>query len=77
VLATLPVDLAPLRAPLPRTWVRTLQDLIVTPDRQLRYAAHAGVESVVDLDAGHRCMVGAPEQLAAILTRIAADPGHS
>lgn len=66
-LTTDPVDLAPLRGDLPCTWVRTLQDIIIPPEKQLRFAANVGDCPVVDLDAGHMCMIGRPERLAAIL----------
>ncbi len=72
-LVTEPVDLTPLRSSTAaRTWVRTLQDLIVPPDRQLRFAANAGDCALVDIDTGHMCMVSQPGQLAAILDTIAA-----
>jgi pimeloyl-ACP methyl ester carboxylesterase len=67
-----PVDLSPLRTPTPCTWVRTLQDLIVPADKQLRFADNVGDCSVVDIDAGHMCMVGQPVALAAILNDLAA-----
>jgi pimeloyl-ACP methyl ester carboxylesterase len=67
-----PVDLSPLRsATCDRTWVRTLQDIIVSAAKQLRYAENVGDCPVVDLDAGHMCMVSQPEALAAIVNRIA------
>jgi hypothetical protein len=71
-LTTDPVDLSPLQGAVPRTWVRTLQDLIVPAAKQTRFAGNAGDCPVVDLDAGHMCMVGQPEALAAILNDIAA-----
>ncbi len=67
-----PVDLSPLRAPTPCTWVRTLQDLIVPADKQLRFAGNVGNCPVVDIDAGHMCMDGQPDALAAILNDLAA-----
>ncbi|HEY7106082.1 MAG TPA: alpha/beta hydrolase [Acidimicrobiia bacterium] len=68
-----PVDLSPLHsASCGRTWVRTLQDIIVSATKQVRYAENVGDCPVVDLDAGHMCMVSQPENLAAILNRIAA-----
>jgi pimeloyl-ACP methyl ester carboxylesterase len=67
------VDLAPLGAELPSTWVRTLQDMIVAAEKQSRFAANVGPScEVVDLDAGHMCMVGQPERTAEILDGIAA-----
>ena len=71
-----PVDLAPLRADVPSTWVRTLQDLIVAADKQLRFAKNVGPNCrVIDLDAGHMCMVGQPGPTAAILDEIAGSMG--
>lgn len=72
-LTTDPVDLSPLRSGVPATWVRTMQDIIVAPDKQLRFAANVGEQCrVVDLDAGHMCMVSQPANTAAILDGIAA-----
>jgi pimeloyl-ACP methyl ester carboxylesterase len=68
-----PVDLAPLQAATcGRTWVRTLQDIIVSPPKQLRYAENVGDCRVIDLDAGHMCMVSQPHALAVVVNRIAA-----
>ena len=69
-----PVDLSPLRSAMPRTWVRTLQDAIVSPEKQLRFAGHVGDCDVVDIDAAHMCMISQPEATAAVLDRIAARP---
>ena len=66
-----PVDLAPLRSTIPRTWIRTLQDIIVTREKQLRFAGNVGHCAMIDLDAGHMCMVSQPEATASILNRIA------
>jgi pimeloyl-ACP methyl ester carboxylesterase len=72
-LSNSPVDLTPLRPELPSTWVRTLQDMIVPADKQLRFAENVGPNcEVLDLDAGHMCMVGQPERTAEILDGIAA-----
>lgn len=71
-LARAPVDPTPLRR-VPSTWIRTLADLIVPADRQLRFTANVGDGCrVIDLDAGHMCMVGQPEATAALLNEIAA-----
>ena len=67
-ITTDPVDLSPLRSSLPRTWIRTLQDVILPPDKQLRFARTAGNCPTVDLDAGHMCMVSQPQTTAALLT---------
>ena len=70
-LTTEAVDLAPLRTSTPRTWVRTLNDLIVSAEQQLRYVENVGNCPVVDLDAGHMCMVSRPDELASIVNGIA------
>lgn len=68
-----PVDLSPLQEAAPaRTWIRTLQDVILPPDRQLRFAANVGECEIIDLDAAHMCMISQPEATAALLDRIAA-----
>jgi pimeloyl-ACP methyl ester carboxylesterase len=73
-LTTDPVHLAPL-AGVTSTWVRTLQDLIVAPDKQSRFAHNVGEDCrVIDLDAGHMCMVSQPAATAAILNEIASRP---
>ena len=69
-LTTDPVDLSPLRSAMPRTWIRTLHDIIVNPEKQLRFAGNVGGCPVIDIDAGHMCMVSQPEATAAILNRI-------
>jgi pimeloyl-ACP methyl ester carboxylesterase len=67
-----PVDLSPLRrSAVPCTWVRPLHDGIVAPDKQLRFAANVGKCDVIDLDAGHLCMISKPRELAEVLNRIA------
>lgn len=65
-----PVDLAPLRG-VACTWIRTLHDVVVPAVRQLRFAANVGDCPVVDLDAGHMCMVSRPAAVAAILGDLA------
>jgi len=71
-LVTQAVDLSPLRSSLISTWVRPLKDAIVPPEKQLRYAANVGQCDLVDLDAGHMCMISRPSELGAILNGIAA-----
>src|SRR5262245_43581353 len=71
-LTSEPVDLAPLRSAMPRTWVRTLQDAIVVPDKQLTFAGNVGGVEIVDLAAAHMCMISQPAATAAILDGIAA-----
>jgi len=71
-LVTEPVDLSPLRTPRPpRTWVRPLHDAIVDPAKQLQFANNVGGCKVIDLDAGHMCMISKPVELAQILNDIA------
>ena len=65
-----PVDLSPLRGGVPCTWIRTMQDLIVAPAKQLRFASNVGDCPVIDLDAGHMCMVGQPVKLAQLLNSL-------
>ena len=66
-----PVDLAGLRSTVPRTWVRTTRDAILPPDLQLRFVERVGNCPVVDLDAGHMCMISQPAPLAEIISEIA------
>jgi pimeloyl-ACP methyl ester carboxylesterase len=72
-LVTQSVDLAPLRSNMPRTWLRPLRDAILPPEKQLRFAHNAGDCELVDLDAGHMCMISEPRELASILQGIAGD----
>ena len=71
-LVTDPVDLSPFRQDIPRTWLCTLQDAIVEPAKQHRFAANVGNCPVMDLDAGHMSMISQPERTAALLDGIAA-----
>jgi pimeloyl-ACP methyl ester carboxylesterase len=67
------VDLSPLStATPPRTWVRPLRDAIVDPDKQLKFAGYVGNCNMIDLDAGHMCMIGKPMELAMVINGIAA-----
>ena len=69
-----PVDLAPLHGKVPATWIRTMQDIIVSPEKQMRFAKNVSADcTVVDLDAGHMCMVSQPAATADIINSIA-DP---
>jgi pimeloyl-ACP methyl ester carboxylesterase len=69
-LSSDPVDLTPLQCEMPRTWVRTVNDLIVSAVKQTRFAANVGNCPIVDIESGHMAMVGQPEKLAAILNTI-------
>jgi pimeloyl-ACP methyl ester carboxylesterase len=71
-LTSEPVDLSPLRRALPRTWIRTMHDAVVSPDKQLRFAGNVEHCDVVDLDAAHMCMISKPAETAALLNVIAA-----
>jgi pimeloyl-ACP methyl ester carboxylesterase len=65
-----PVDLSPLERGVPCSWIRTIEDLIVEPAKQLRFARNVGDCPVIDLDAGHMCMVGKPTTLARLLNEL-------
>ena len=71
-LLTQPVDLGPLRSDMPRTWILTLHDASIEPERQLRFARNAGDCNVIEFDAAHMCMISKPRELGAILDEIAA-----
>lgn len=65
-----PVDLSALSSSVSRTWIRTTQDTIVSPQKQLRFAANVGNCPVVDIDAGHMCMVSCPQRLAELILEL-------
>jgi pimeloyl-ACP methyl ester carboxylesterase len=73
-LTTDRVDLSPLRSSMPRTWVRTLHDVVVPADRQRRFVRNVSdvtAYDTIDLDAAHMCMISRPAALAKILNDIA------
>ena len=73
-LTTDPVAVAPL-ARVPSTWIRTTRDLIVAPDTQLRFARNVGPGCrVIDIDAGHMCMVSRPDTVTDLLAGVASPP---
>jgi pimeloyl-ACP methyl ester carboxylesterase len=72
-LTTEPVELSPLSSPFSRSWVRTLQDAIISPQQQLRFAANVGNCRIADIDAGHMPMIGQPQRLAEILSELIPD----
>ncbi len=84
-LTTDKVDLTPLASAasaassMPRTWVRTIHDVVVPPDRQQRFAGNVGKCNVVDLDAAHMCMISRPQALAEIINGLArrSEAAHS
>ncbi len=65
-----PVDLTGLDQPLPRTYVRLLQDASLVLDTQDRMIANLRGADVIDLDAGHMAMLSRPAELAAILNAL-------
>ena len=59
---------SPLLASVPTTWILTRRDRMVRPRQQRASIANlAGVDQVVELDAGHDIMVSHPAALASIL----------
>jgi pimeloyl-ACP methyl ester carboxylesterase len=63
---------------IPKTWIRLLQDAILTPGIQDVCIANletapGGTVTVVELDSGHNAMISHPRELAEILDKIAAD----
>jgi pimeloyl-ACP methyl ester carboxylesterase len=74
-LTSEPVDLTALPAPVPRTWILTTNDAALRPDMQRRFIENAGGDCrVIELDAGHMCMISRPETLAEHLNDIAMHP---
>jgi pimeloyl-ACP methyl ester carboxylesterase len=72
-LTTEPVDLSPLASSISRSWVRTLQDVIITPEQQLRFANNVGNCRMAEINAGHMPMIGQPQRLAEILSELIRD----
>jgi hypothetical protein len=68
-LTTEPVSLAGLETS-QCTWIRTMLDLILPPEKQLTFTTELRNCDVIDLEAGHMCMVSQPVQLARILNPI-------
>lgn len=62
-----PVDLAGLTHPIPRTYIRLLQDSCIELAAQDAMINNLGGSATIDLDAGHMAMVTHPIQLANIL----------
>jgi hypothetical protein len=66
-----------LSSAIPKTWVRLLDDAILTPGIQDTCIANletspGGTVAVIDLDSGHNAMVSHPRELAEIIDGIAA-----
>jgi hypothetical protein len=62
---------------IPKTWIRLLQDAILTPGIQDVCIANletspGGTVAVIELDSGHNAMISHPRELAEILDGIAA-----
>ncbi len=75
-LTTEPISQDGLPRTIARTWILTTQDHAVKPAQQRRNIDNlGGVDDVVELDAGHDAMVGAPAALASILVDIVARHG--
>jgi pimeloyl-ACP methyl ester carboxylesterase len=68
-----PVDLAGLRHPVRRTWVRLTGDRIFPPEVQDEMAARTGCTTVVDIASGHMAMISRPRALADVLNQVLAD----
>lgn len=71
------VSRAGLSPDIPKTWVRLLQDAVLTLDIQDRQIANleaspGGTVTVIELDAAHNAMISRPRELAEILDGIAA-----
>ena len=69
-LHPLVIDLSAMSG-VPCTWLRTMRDVIVPADEQSGFAANLDDCRVVDIDAGHMCMVGQPSETAAVISRAA------
>jgi pimeloyl-ACP methyl ester carboxylesterase len=71
-LAREPADHSGLSNAIARTWIRTTLDATNLPSEQEVYATRIQAPNMVDLAAGHMCMISQPEKLAALLDTIAA-----
>ncbi len=65
-----PMDLAGLARPVPRTYVKLLQDRSPIGDRQDEMIVRLAPIDVVEIDAGHDAMISAPARLAPILNAL-------
>ena len=70
-----PVDLSGLKSTMPRSWIRTTRDAILSPLLQLEFARRVDAGRVVDLDAGHMCMISQPAALAAAIEDLSGATG--
>ncbi|WP_145010680.1 alpha/beta fold hydrolase [Mycobacterium marseillense] len=65
-----PVDRSRMPTDVPRTWIRTLRDHVLSIKDQRRFIANlGGVDEVIDLDTCHNAMISEPARLASILLR--------
>ena len=72
-----PMDLAGLRHPVPRTFVKLLRDQsLLGPQRQDEIIERLRPVDVVELDTGHDVMISAPQLLAPVLNDIARRSGR-
>lgn len=69
-----PVNLSPMDGR-PCTWLRTLNDLIVPAEKQLRFADNLHHCEVIDIDSGHMCMVSRPDETAAVISQVSSTAG--
>lgn len=67
---TVPMDLAGLRHPVPRTFVRPLRDQTFSAEKQDEMIAHLDPVEVVEVDAGHDLMISKPAALAPVLNAL-------
>jgi pimeloyl-ACP methyl ester carboxylesterase len=68
---SVPMDLTGLSQPVPRTYIRLLQDRSPVGPRQEEIITRLDPIDVVEIDAGHDAMISAPAQIGAILNRCA------
>ena len=67
-----PAQVAGLRLPVPRCYVKLLRDQALPPALQDEFIRNAGPGCAVhELDAGHNAMISRPRELATILNRFA------
>lgn len=65
-----PVDRSRMPTDIPRTWVLTLRDHVLSVEDQHRFIANlGGVDEVIELDTCHNAMISEPAELASILLR--------
>ncbi len=65
-----PSDLTGLRRPIPRTYIRLLQDAAISLDVQNRMIDNLGETQVLDLDAAHMAMISRPKELAELINAL-------